>query len=534
MNEPQSMAIEALKIITEFLSSNSITIVVLFVLFICRNSISIFISRLTSLTYKNGKSELGMEAAIPAEKNGIKRELRTEDEKPPSDDKEAEIEKKEREWLPDMYQAFDEGRIEDAEAAFKRYALDEADEVKLEENKAFYLYLKFEKGQDNSAIDELKKLSQKATSESSKFHTLMWLSFCFRACMQYHKETEMWRATLAETKSESLKTTAIVNIASSLNKEESSDEARMLLTDRLIKVEDDKQRALLYEALSGVEESLGNKSMAIYCEDKALEFIPHNRAELFNSAYAASEEDIDEISISNYIKLIRIDENNSIALNNLGVRAQEADLKIKAVDQYKKSSEHNNTLSMANQGYLLLDAGFADEAENIAKDALKESNPHQNIHSLLAEINTRKENQKNNWENLAKKSLDRQKEIREYTMQYYLGSSKLLDGEWYANGTYPLTIKIDNGLIKAIWTEASVALDGIAYTVELVGKVSGSTIDGIYTRKRNDGSPNTLLGLSVNKNQQCIGYFREDEKEIKLISKKLKDDFSLCLSQYKT
>jgi tetratricopeptide (TPR) repeat protein len=533
MNESPSMAIDALRVITEFLSDNSLTIVFLVLLIICRDAISSFISRLTSFKYKTGESELGMEAAAPPEDKEKNSDLRTADEKPSPEDKKSEIEKKEESWLPDMHKAFEEGRIEDAEVAFKKYALDEKDEVKVEENRAFYLYLRFEKGQDNSAIDELEKLSRTGKTEDSRFNTLIWLSFCLNDSMQTHKEIQLWRSTVEETKSVFLKTRAIVNLAYALNRDDSSVEAKKLLTDRLIAVMEDAQKALLYEALSKVEDTLGNKSLSVFCKDKSLEFDPNNRGELFNSAYAASDEDIDEISISNYIKLIRIDGNNSTALNNLGVRAQEAGLKIKAIDQYKKSSTHKNTLAMANQGYSLLGAGFTDEAEEIAKEALKQDEPHQNVHSLLAEINERKEKQNKDWEELSQKALSRQKIIREYTEQFYLGNPKLLEGNWNASGTYPMTIKIENDLLKASWVEAVGALGGGTYTVELTGKVSGSTFDGAYARKRSEGSPSTLLGLSGNTNQACIGYFSEKDREIKLVSKKLKDNFSLCLSQKK-
>ncbi|MEH6457942.1 MAG: hypothetical protein V7749_16560 [Cocleimonas sp.] len=534
MNESPSMAIEALKIITDFFSNNSFTFVTLTLLFICREAISNFISRLTSFTYKAGESEVGMQAVAPSEDKEKNSDLRTADEKPSLENKKLKIEKKEESWLPEMHKAFEEGRLEDAQVAFKKYALDEKNEVQFEENKAFYLYLRFEKGQDNSAIDELEYLSRTGKTEDSKFNTLMLLSFCLRDGMQYHKEVKLWRTTIEEAKSEYLKTRAIVNLAYALNREEdSSIEAKSLLTDCLLTAKEDVQKALLYEALSQVEKTLGNKSLAIYCKDKSLEFDLNNRDELFNSAYAASDEDIDEISISNYIKLIRIDGNNSTALNNLGVRAQEAGLKIKAIDQYKKSSRQNNTLAMANQGYLLLGAGFTDEAENIAKKALMEEEPHQNVHSLITEINERKDKQNNDWDKLSKKALGRQKIIREYTEQFYLGSPKLLEGEWSIDGTYPITTRIDNDLLHANWVETSTALAGIECTVGLVGKISGSTFDGTYTRKRNGSNRNALLGLGGDTSQDCIGYFSEKDRGIKLVSKNLKDNFSLLLSKKK-
>jgi len=76
MNESPTMAIDALKIITEFLSNNSLTIVFLVLLIICKDAISGFISRLTSVKYKTGESELGMEAAAPSEKKENSSDLR--------------------------------------------------------------------------------------------------------------------------------------------------------------------------------------------------------------------------------------------------------------------------------------------------------------------------------------------------------------------------------------------------------------------------------------------------------------------------
>lgn len=533
MNEPQSIILEVLIIFTDFLSKNSIEIVLLVLLIVFRGAISGFISRLTSLKYKSEKSQLGMEALAPLEERD-QIDSRIADGQPPLDNENTKIEEKEekeKSWLPDMHKAFSEGRLEDAEAAFKRYALDETDDVKLEENKAFYLYLRFDHGKDNSAISELEQLARSATTEGSKFNTLTWLSFCLRGSMQYHKETEIWQSASEEISSESLKNQAIVNLAQSLNREDSPSEARKILVNHLMGIEESTQKGLIFEALSKVEDSLGNKSLSIYCKDKSLEFDPNNRDELFNSAYSASNEDINEITISNYLKLVRIDRDNSTALNNLGVQAQEAGLKIKAVDQYKKSSELNYTLAMANQGYLLLGAGFTEEAEKIAKEALKIDNPHNNVHSLLSEINKRKEQQNKEWDELSKNALIRQKMIREYTEQFYLGSSKKLIGDWKVNDKYFVNIKIDDDTLKAYWIEKAGVMNNGEYTVKIIGKVSGSTFDGTYSRIKNGNPDNTLLGLSGNTTSACIGYFSEKEREIKVISKKLDDKFSLTLSQ---
>ncbi|MEJ2417711.1 MAG: hypothetical protein P8Y45_12445 [Exilibacterium sp.] len=527
MNELSDTIIEIFRIITGFLTNNSNPIVIIVLLVICREPISNLISRLTSLTYKKGDSKLGMVAAVPERDDEGARTLSNADEKPAFEEEQSEIEEKEdRGVFHEMFQAFDEGRLDDAELVYKRYAFDEKDKVKLQKIRAVYLNLLFVKGRDNSAIGQLEELARNANTEDTKYRILKLLSDCFYNSMQYKKEIELWQAALEKAESELFKTKIIVNIARTLAKEERAKEAKSMLVDRLSIVNDDEQTAAIYRELSNIEMVLGDKSVSIYCKDKSLEFDVNNRDELFNSAYSASEEDVDEISISNYINLIRIDEGNSTATNNLGVRAQEVGLNILAVDHYKRSSSHNNTLAMANQGYLLLNAGFTDEAEKLASEALKQENTHQNIHSLLVEIAKKREEQKEEWEKLREKSFNRQKLIRKYIEQYYLGESIKLEGDWLVSGSYPVSLKINDGQISATWDEL-----GGTYTAELVGTVSGSTIKGNYVHKRNGDRPRTVIDIGDDKSKTFIGFVSEDAREINLISTNLKDDFSLCLSR---
>lgn len=430
-----------------------------------------------------------------------------------------------------MHSAFSDGRIGDADAAFKKYALDEKDESALEENKAIYLYIKFEKGKDNTAIEELEKLVSSASTEESRFSALTWLSFCLSDSKQHKKAIEVWRSARSETKSPSLITKTTVNLAYALNKDNQANEARAELQQRLKETEEEEQLSSLYEALSRIELSLGNKKISVYCKDKSLEYDPNNREELFQSAYAASNEDVDEISLSNYITLIGIDGDNSTALNNLGVSAQEADLKIIATNNYKKSSGFKNTLAMANQGYLLLGAGFVSEAEKIAQQALEEEDTHQNIYSLLTAIHKQKEEQNEKWNELSSKALSRQKLVRAYLEQYYLGKSELLEGMWILNGKHQVRIEIDVGSFMASWTEEIVGLSVSTYAVKLTGKVTGSTFSGTYKRKRSDGVQTGLLGVSSNTHTSCIGFLSQDENTLNIVASSLKEDLSLCLSK---
>ncbi|WP_299260619.1 hypothetical protein [uncultured Kushneria sp.] len=527
------MIVEVLTIITSFLSDNSTTIAVVLLLYIFRESVAGLISRLKSLFYENGGSKVSIETA-PLDRDDKKTApLEEAVEKPDSADAAEKIQEREKDqnWFSEMHKAFLDGRIEDADAAFKAYAIDEKDQSKLEENKALYFYFKFENGKDDAAIKELEKLASFASTEESKFSVLTWLSFCLSDSKQHKKEIGVWRSAKSEAKSNLLITKATISLAYALNKDGQANEAKAELLKRLKEAEEDEQLSSLYEALSDIELSLGNKTISVYCKDKSLEYYPGNRNELFNSAYAASNEDIDEISISNYVTLVGIDRDNSTALNNLGAQAQEADLKIIAIENYKRSASFKNTLAMANQGYLLLDAGFVSEAEEIAQQALAENDTHQNIYSLLTAIHERKEKEKKKWDELSSKALDRQKSVRTYLEQYYLGQSELLEGVWVLNGKHQVSIKIDDGSFKASWSEELAGFSVSNYAVELAGKVTGSTFAGTYKRKRTDGAQTGLLGLSSDMHVSCIGFLNQDEKTLNIVASSLREDLCLFLSR---
>ena len=446
-----------------------------------------------------------------------------------------EEEVQEQNWWPKTTTAFDEGRVDDAKDIFNDYAFKEQDSLKLQWNKTLFLYLLFTEGKDNSAIEQLENLANASTNDKSKYKTLKWLSFCLRDGSQTDKEIEIWRKSINSFRSGNIITNASVDLAYALDRAGNVREAKDLLVSRLESVSTSEEKAKIYSALSQIEKSLGNNRLAIYCKDKSLELDPNNRDELFNAAYNASKEGVDDLSISNYITLLRIDENNSIALNNLGVQAKEADLQLKAVEKYKKASSYDNTLAMANQGFLLVNSGFLEEAEVIAKKALQMENPHENVHLLFTRISKLKKEQDEKWDKLISKSMERQKFIRNYTHAYYEGDNKNFDGDWETGNGNTITINVKEDELDATWQEHSGILSSEKYNVTLTGKVNNSAFLGQYKKiKESEQSRRTTLlglGLSSNRDIACVGILSTDGSVFTLISENHKDDFSLALKR---
>jgi hypothetical protein len=532
MTNTSDTALEITMIITGFLTDNMGNLLLLVLLIIYRKGISSFISRLTNFSLKHGESELGMNADTPKNvKDEYVNELSNVDEKPTkhNEDIEKDDEPNEDGWFSEVFGAFESGNLDVAEAVFEKYLLNEKDSVRREENKGTYLYLKFEIGKDNSAIYELEELARTAMTDESKFKYFKWVSACLRDTMQYKKNVKLWASVVDKMKSDSFILQAKVLLAFGLNSDGRAKDAKALLINCLFNIEQEEQKANVYDALSEVEKSLGNKVVSIYCKDKSLEFDPANRDELFNSAYDASNEGVDDISIGNYLRLINIDGKNSTALNNLGVRAKEAGFKIIATDNYRKAAAHQNSLAMANQGYMLLAAGFDEEAEKIALEGLELDEPHQNLHSLMTEIKNTREEQKDKWKKLEKKHLSRQNKTRCYTEKYYLGDPNNLKGKWFVNGKVKVEIELSSNKLEASWSESYSGLVSDEYLIKLTGTITGGTFSGKYTKEMADAAPKNLLSFTANVSTECIGFISDDGSEFTFISQNAKDDFSLSL-----
>lgn len=534
MANQESTVVEVIKIITDFLSINSWQILILSILIICRNPIANFIERITNFSWKNGDSTIGVEAVHPNRSNTIDSGLDKATEQPKKLVEDRELLVKEEEannqnWFSKMYNAFKEGRIKDAEAAFKAYALEENETVKLAENKAMYLYFLYTTGKNNSAINQLESLLNTETSEDSKFGILTWLSLCYNESSQLKSETELWKEAIESFKSEKYITTATVNLAKSLIADEKPTDAKTLLISRLQNVTSKDDKSILFSALSNVEKELGKKLLSVYCKDKSLEFDPDNRDELFNSAYQANEEKINELSISNYVTLLRLDPNNSSALNNLGVCAQELNLKIKAVEKYKASSNLNQTLAMANQGYMLLDAGFIKEAEDIAKKAIQMDKPHENVYSLLKRLSELQKEQDSKWDDFVNSAKSRQKFIRNYTNAYYFKTDNNFEGEWLTQNEIDVSLSIKDQKLEASWRGHENEHSNDIYLTKLSGIMTNSSFKGKYKKTKEGCESHTLLGSFSMADFECFGYISDDGQFLSLAAEDASKKFNMLL-----
>lgn len=162
---------------------------------------------------------------------------------------------------------------------------------------------------------------------------------------------------------------------------------------------------------------------------------------------------------------------------------------------------------------------------------MKTDKPHNNVHSLAGEIHDKKEKQNEEWKKLGEKYFNRQKFIRIYIYQYYLGNSKSIVGQWIVNNSIKVDFNISDRELVASWKEQVGNGSATTYTCKIIGKISGSSFSGVYKKEQESGSQSSLLAISGNTTISCIGFISEDGGQFILISKNQKDEFNLRLSR---
>lgn len=535
MADKPTQLIEIVKMILQFLSDNIWPIVVILFLTICRDALSEFVKRIINLKFKKGKTEVGLEAYQPeivTEANKAK-SIEKEPKEESAEETKIEERKDKDNWFGKMYSAFEKVEIDNAKTIFREYYAGETNEEKRLDNESLFLYLLYSKGKERDAIQKLILLAEKAPTEELMVKILFWVSVCYRDSNNTMAEIVLWKDTIPRLKEGLNITNCIVYYAYALKADKKTKQGMDLLKKRMQKIQTDEERLTLYKAMSDMEKDIGNIEMAALCKEKLVQIKPDDDELLFDAAYAESEASLRSLSVCNYTTLIKLDDKNSTAWNNLGVCASEFKLDTKAYDFYQKSKELGNTLSEANLGYKLIEIGFHEQAMDLANEAVKKKDTHPNIHSLISKIKENVNSEKDKWGKIRDKSVILQRKIRKYVDCYYSGigdDGKFFAGTWYTTQGIEIFIAVDGKTISSKWTYTIGAFEPANYEANISGVFTNKTASLAYSS--NQSSSQSYLGLLGGidrKNIKCLSYLGDDLSEWHIFSKDIDDAFELIL-----
>ncbi len=207
----------------------------------------------------------------------------------------------------------------------------------------------------------------------------------------------------------------------------------------------------------------------------------------FTLAYDYSEYHLNELSLFHYFVLNENGPNLDFALNNLGVAYSRLSLPLHAVESYAAAYEKGNTLAANNMARNYLNEGFAEDAGELAKEAMKKENPEPQLSRTLAMIDENLTPERSK----AKQLLDGAEDHRRFLAslgQGMLQGPSPLDGLWKFP-KYALMLSTSGSVMtgETIVTEPRSPLSGLGSalgsagptetkrTIKFVGTVQGNS-----------------------------------------------------------
>lgn len=539
MEQGQSISIVLVELLLGFLEKNIWPLIILTLAIVTRKSIANIAERLIKLSFSFGGATGAVEAASPANQNEKSPQIQAEPKDSSEQSHEASsIQKPETiepaGWLSKVQEAFSEQDNALATQILEGIQRNENNPDKRFDNENIFQYFSFTTGNNTTALQKLEELNKNSTNDHQLKESSSWLSVIYNEIKDYQKSKNLWESAISRCKSEEDKTNYIINLSDTHKNIDDIKTARELLEYRLTETTDRYQKSSLYIALARHLKEQGDIRGQSLALEKSVEYSPGNREILFDAAYAQSNDHLNLLAISNYSTLIDIDPNNATALNNLGVCAGALNVEGKQVEYYKKSKNKGYTLAMANLASLYMDSGFFDEAEDILTEAIKSDDPHENAGNAFYKLKNKKTATNETWSNYLKKSKDFQRRIRAYGEAYF--DCKLphlnIPGVWKTEAGDNVHITISENLINGKWSTTEHFFGSEThFNNTFSGKIKNRSASIIYKKNQTPPRPSTLLGLSPNRNLECLIYLTPDNNELHIFSFDKDQTINITLSR---
>lgn len=366
--------------------------------------------------------------------------------------------------------------LERANDAFQRVQLEEKNPSRRLMNEVFYLYRRLQSG-DTAALSRIKDLaesSEQLPDVSSEAY--LYLGIAYQTVGSFDRALEQQQRAIELAQNESQKAQATLGAANSLDRLGERDRAFRLLREIAASTNDDDQAAHLYRRIAEMYEETNEHLMRALALERALYRTPENTHIRFDAAYSYNDADMRDMSYLHYQRILQVEPQHSMALNNIALDYSSLDLPIKAVESLRKSYSLGETLAAANIANRLLQVGFADDAESLLTEAVRADEPHRNVHSGLSSISTQREKESKKSDQLT--NLARQKQT------FLLAYSNLLmsadqpswsfEGSWVAHAGTVVTFALEGGILGGYWEEAQ-----RRYEIKATPEAATALVNGI-------------------------------------------------------
>lgn len=372
--------------------------------------------------------------------------LKTETEEEKEDKSPAE--QKEKDAIPykELFDAFNKKDIKAARSIYE-----EKMKSKMEQDEANFYDCVIKRWEYCSGDADALKVLENIASTNNSSDAYWQAGMCYEFAHKYNLAAERFGKCIELAKTDEEKVNAIIRVSECYAR----DNKVGLAIDNLISAANKKifesHYEKIYLALVKIAKDKQDDYLFVLFSEKALDINPVNTTIRFELAYKYGNTDKADLAIYHYKKMLDVYEDEG-GLNNIGVEYANLDMKIKSISYYKKAIEKKNTLAYSNAAYKYIDGGFADEAEQLLKQADELSKEgksvHQNIGYAKNKLEELKEAEKKKEKEILELAERKQKYKVRHAEAYSLINMGILPteikGNWHINNKWKVNLKVDN------------------------------------------------------------------------------------------
>jgi len=276
--------------------------------------------------------------------------------------------------------------VDRAEQARDRFREVATDPVEADRADALFDALAFDQAGDKKYFDSLR--DRVGNSQITAYVEYL-TGIVLENVKQHAEAADAYRRALEVAVKPEFRATLVSYRAKMLAEIHQADLAEQEVKAALREEADPAAKADLWKALAGTYEARERYFDQAFALQEARAHEPKDSGLCFSIAWALSQSertDVRGLAIHFYRLAVYLDPKNEYALNNLGWEFSKAELPIMAAEYYKRAAELDNTLAMANLAWVKLNAGLADEAEEILKRAQKQEGVNEKVAGVQADL----------------------------------------------------------------------------------------------------------------------------------------------------
>ncbi|MCB0744942.1 MAG: hypothetical protein KDC67_13625 [Ignavibacteriae bacterium] len=480
-----------------------------------------FISNFTQVRVKRGQTEFELHRKENKEENEVTNQEKVKPKGESSED--------DNDGLPELkeegnvffqyHDALREKKFKEANELLDKVLAEIENPNRKKEEVVRNFYLRYYYG-DTSAFKELEEYTDKIENDDEKkSHGLYYLSLIYSQANNYEKAVDLATKAMELTTDNQQKAYCISKISDYHLENEKNEKSLEIILKNIDSINENEPKVTLYRALAEYYKKTENKLLESIAYQKAHELTPNNTYLLFDAAYnfSETEQDLKDLGLLFYKKLLGFDAKFKGALNNLGVAYKNLGLEIKSIEQYKKAFELENSLAASNIAYQLIHLGFVQEAEEYLKKAEEFENPHENVFEATSSIKTKITEEKEEEEKILKKA---NKKLRFFN---HFGSaaftSKIIDlkisNNWHI-GDKPITISKNEKNIELAWEigEEKHSISGILTNNSIIATYKKPKKNNYSYNEQTKYTYRDIKGFGYVISNRKITFIFEFEKEI--------------------